>query len=99
MIGAPAGAELQRASHPQLRTGSDTSHGQWPQLTSPAAIKVVGHRLRLAAGAISQPRYYMEQPGRPQAGQHIAEGCRQDGIPLEQIEEGAEPFTALDSWM
>ena len=37
-------------------------HGQWPQLK--AAIKVVGHR-ETAAGAISQPRYYISSRAAP----------------------------------
>ena len=43
-------------------------HGQWPQLN--AAIKVVGHR-ETAAGAISQPRYYISSRAAP-AGQLLA---------------------------
>ena len=43
-------------------------HGQWPQLK--AAIKVVGHR-ETAAGAISQPRYYISSRAAP-AGQLLA---------------------------
>ena len=43
-------------------------HGQWPQLK--AVIKVVGHR-ETAAGAISQPRYYISSRAAP-AGQLLA---------------------------
>ena len=58
-------------------------HGQWPQLK--AAIKVVGHR-ETAAGAISQPRYYISSRGGPS---RTTAGCRQE--PLEHRE-----LTALD---
>ncbi|CAI8026375.1 Uncharacterized protein in dhlA 3'region (Fragment) [Geodia barretti] len=58
-------------------------HGQWPQLK--AAIKVVGHR-ETAAGAISQPRYYISSLPAP-AGQLLA-AVRE---PLEHRE-----LTALD---
>ena len=57
-------------------------HGQWPQLK--AAIKVVGHR-ETAAGAISQPRYYISSLVAP------AEQLLAAVEPLEHRE-----LTALD---